>query len=333
MPYDNAWKMIGQARRILMTTHVKPDGDGLGSLAALGEHLRREGKLVRIVLPTAAGKKYACVPGFDGFEVLGSDVLAEELGGMWDLLVVIDTCTWEQLDGLGDLIRRHQGRVLVIDHHLTRDELQHRGLIDEKAAAAGQIVMKLLETHGAAITATMATSLYVSLVSDTGWFRFPNVTAEVMQIGGRLMELGASPPRIFEQLHQSESLAKIRLMREALSTLTVCEEGRVAYFWLSREMFARSGAAPTDTENIIDESQKVAGVIVGLLFVEDDKGTIRVSLRSKRDVDVGRLAAGFGGGGHARAAGCRLQMPPVEARQAVLAAVHQALSREPAAEA
>jgi len=234
---------------------------------------------------------------------------------------------------LGDLIRRHRGRVLVIDHHLTRDDLEHQGLIDEKAAAAGQIVMRLLETHGASITATMATSLYVALVSDTGWFRFPNVTAEVMQAGGRLMELGASPPQIFEQLFQRESPAKMHLMGEALSTLTVCDGGRVAYFWLSPEMFARSGAALADTENIINECQKVAGVLVGLLFVEDDQGTIRVSLRSKRDVDVGRLAAGFGGGGHARAAGCRLHMPLAEARQEILAAVHQALSREPAAEA
>ena len=333
MPYDSAWQMITEAQRILMTTHVKPDGDGLGALAALGEHLKREGKEVRIVLPTPAGKKYACIAGFEEFEVLGRDVRPEELKGVWDLLLVLDTCTWEQLDGLRDLIERHEGRILAIDHHVTRDELKHAELVDEKAAATGQIVMKLLETHKATITPTMATSLYVSLVSDTGWFRFPNVTAELMRMGGRLMELGAEPSRIYEQLLQRESQAKMGLVREALSTLTVCEEGDVAYFWLTRGMFARSGAVPADTENIIDECQKVSGVVVGLLFVEDETGTIRVSLRSKRAVDVARIAAQFDGGGHARAAGCRLRLPLAESRKAVLAEVYRALGREPISEA
>jgi len=332
MPYDSAWKMIAEAQRILMTTHVKPDGDGMGALGALAEHLQREGKEVRIVLPTPAGRKYACIAGSDKFEVLGRDVGPEELNGMWDLLLVLDTCTWEQLDGLRDLIERHEGRVLAIDHHITRDELKHAELVDEKAAATGQIVMKLLETHQATITPTMATSLYVSLVSDTGWFRFPNVTAELMRMGGRLMELGAEPSRIYEQLFQGESQAKIRLVREALSTLTVCQEGEVAYFWLSREMFDRSGALPADTENIIDECQKVAGVIVGLLFVEDTPGTIRVSLRSKREVDVARIAAQFGGGGHERAAGCRLRLPLADARKVILAEVCRALGRQPISE-
>ncbi|MBN2584678.1 MAG: DHH family phosphoesterase [Planctomycetes bacterium] len=329
MPYDRAWRMICDAQRVLMTTHVKPDGDGMGALAALAEHLCREGKTVRVVLPSAPGLKYRCVPGFDRFEVLGQTATVEAVEGQWDLVLVADTCTWGQLDGLRDLIERHEGRLLVIDHHVTRDELKQQELIDETAAATGQIVMRLLESQGATVTPTMAKALFISLVSDTGWMRFPNVTPEVLRMAARLMELGAEPSPIYEELYQSESPAKMALIREALTTLTICDEGDVAWFWLTPEMFARTGAVAADTENIIDECQRTAGVIVGLLFVEEADGTVRVSLRSKRQVDVARVAGQFGGGGHARAAGCRLRTPLAEARRDVLAAVYRALGREP----
>ncbi|NLX60250.1 MAG: hypothetical protein GXY74_14320 [Phycisphaerae bacterium] len=329
MPYDRAWRMIGEAQRILMTTHVKPDGDGMGSLAALAEHMRRQGKTVRVVLPSEPGLKYRCIPGFDQFEVLGRTTTAEAVGGQWDLVLVVDTCTWGQLNGLRDLIERHEGRLLVIDHHKTRDALKHQELVDEAAAAAGQIVLRLLECHDALITPTMAKALFVSLVSDTGWLRFSNVTPEVFRMAARLMDLGVEPAPIYEELFQSESPAKMALIREALATLTTNPEGDVAWFWLTPEMFARSGAVAADTENIIDECQRTAGVIVGLLFVEEPDGGIRVSLRSKRLVDVAQVAAAFGGGGHARAAGCRLRVPMAEARRQVLDAIHLALGRSP----
>jgi phosphoesterase RecJ-like protein len=333
MPYDRAWQMIGDARRILMTTHVKPDGDGMGSLAALAEHLRRDGKTVRTVLPSEPGLKYRCIPGFDQFDVLGRTTTAEAIDAEWDLVIVVDTCTWGQLDGLRGLIERHEGRLLVIDHHKTRDQLKHQELVDESAAAAGQIVLRLLETHRVEITPTMAKALFVSLVSDTGWLRFSNVTPEVLRMAARLMELGAQPAPIYEELFQSESPAKMALVREALATLQTNPDGDVAWFWLTPEMFARSGAVAADTENIIDECQRTAGIVVGLLFVEEPDGGIRVSLRSKRLVDVAHVAVEFGGGGHARAAGCRLRVPLAEARRQVLDAVEKALGRSPTRQA
>jgi len=329
MPYNRAWQMIRDAQRILMTTHVKPDGDGMGSLAALAEHMRRQGQTVRIVLPGEPGLKYRCIPGFDQFEVLGRTTTAEAVAGQWDLVLVVDTCAWDQLNGLRDLIERHEGRLLVIDHHKTRDALKHQELVDEAAAAAGQIVFRLLESHGAIVTPTMAKALFVSLVSDTGWLRFSNATPEVFRMAARLVELGAEPPVIYEELFQSESPAKMALIREALATLTTNPEGDVAWFWLTPDMFARSGAVAADTENIIDECQRIAGVIVGLLFVDEGDGGIRVSLRSKRVVDVAQVAAAFGGGGHARAAGCRLRVPLAQACRQVLDAVNLALGRSP----
>lgn len=331
MTAERAWQMIQSAQRILMTTHVKPDGDGLGSLAALAEALAARGKQVQTVLPSAPGPKYTFMPGTAGFEVLGKDVLPSQLQDPFDLMIVVDTCTWSQLADMVPVVKRHAGAILVIDHHPTRDDLQHVELVDTDAAATASIVVGLLDAAGVPLTAQMAEALMVSLASDTGWFRFPNVTAEVFRLAGRLQTLGASPQRIYERLYQSDTAAKLRLLGEGLSTLAIAPEGDVACFWLSRAMFARAGAQPWETENLINESQVVAGVNVSVMLVEKADRQVRVSLRSKRELDCSALAAQFGGGGHARAAGCTIERPLDDARRVVLAAIAEAMGRDPAA--
>jgi len=327
MPYEQSWQMISDARRILMTTHVRPDGDGLGSLAALLEAMTALGKDVRVVLPSAPGPMYLFLHGLDRFEVLDRDVTPDRLPVDWDLLLIVDTCTWAQLGPLEPLVHNYAGRIVVIDHHQTRDDLEHVGLVDAGAAACSPMVLRLLEAGGAAITPTMAESLFVSLASDTGWYRFPNVTPEVFRLAAHLQELGADPDGVYERLYQSASPGRMRLLGEALSTLTISPEGDVACFWVSGEMFRTAGAEQWDTENLINETQTIAGIVVSILLVEQEGGAIRVSLRSKRDVDVASVAASFGGGGHARAAGCTLTGPLPEARRAVLDAVGDAMGR------
>jgi phosphoesterase RecJ-like protein len=188
-------------------------------------------------------------------------------------------------------------------------------------------MLAVLEAGAVRLTATMAESLFVSLASDTGWFQFPSVTPEVFRLAGRLQELGANPQAIYEHLFQSESRAKMRLLALALPTLTVCPEGDLASFHISREMFRQAGAEPYDTENLINEAQRIEGVVASILCVEQDPEVIKVSLRSKHDVDMAQVAMTLGGGGHARAAGCTLRMPLGEARKAVLAAVRKAMGR------
>jgi phosphoesterase RecJ-like protein len=327
MTFTEAWEMIAAARRILMTTHVKPDGDGLGSMAALAEVLLARGKEVRVVLPSPVPPKYRFVHGSGAFELLGRDVTLDGLGETWDLVLIIDTCSWQQLEALRTVVEANAGRILVIDHHATSDDLGQRSLADAAAAATSPIVLALLESAGIAITPTMAESLFVSLASDTGWFQFPSVTPEVFRLAGRLQELGAVPQTIYEQLFQSESPAKMHLLALALPTLVIEPEGDVASFHISRQMFDRAGAEAHDTENLINEAQRIAGVTASILCVEQEPNLIKVSLRSKRDVDMAAVAAGFGGGGHARAAGCTLRTSLEEARRRVLAAVRAAMGR------
>ena len=329
MTHEQAWRMITAANRILMTTHVKPDGDGLGTLAALAEVLAGLGKTVRVVLGSPAPPKYQFVRGVADFEVLGRDVTLDTLPAHWDLLVVIDTCTWSQLEELRPLVRDHAGRILVIDHHKTSDDLGHEALTDPHAAATGPIVMTMLEAAGVALSPTMAEALFVSLASDTGWYQFPNVTPDVFHMAAQLQQCGARPQAIYEGLFQSDSLARMRLLGEALPTLSVCPEGDVATLHVTRDMFARAGAESWDTENLINETQRIAGVVLSIMCVEQDGGAVRVSLRSKRDVDVSDVAMEFGGGGHARAAGCTLKGPLADASRAVLEVVYRAMARPP----
>jgi len=327
MTLTDAWNRIAAARRVLMTTHVKPDGDGLGSLAALREALVRRGQTVRVVLPSSVPPKYRFVPSVETFEVLPRGGAVEGLDGPWDLVIVVDTCSWQQLDGAGPAVRANTGRVLVIDHHATSDDLGHQSISDPSAAATAPIVLRLLESAGEAISPTMAEALFVSLSSDTGWFQFPSVTPEVFRLAGRLQELGASPQAIYEKLFQSESVGKMRLLALTLGTLTIEPEGDLASFHISREMFTQAGASSHDTENLINEALRIGGVKACVLAVEFEPSVIKVSLRSKHDVDMAAIAAQFGGGGHARAAGCTLHVPLEEALRTVLQAVRAALGR------
>lgn len=327
MTFAEAWSLIAAARRILMTTHVKPDGDGLGALAALAEALQARGKDVRVVLPSEVPPKYRFIHGAATFQLLGRDVTLDRLADRWDLLIIIDTCSWQQLEAMRSVVQAQAGRILVIDHHATSDDLGHRSLSDASAAATAPIVLSLIEAAGVPVTPTMAESLFVSLASDTGWFQFPSVTSEVFRLAGRLQDLGAVPQAIYEKLFQSESPAKMQLLAMALPTLVIEPEGDLASFHISGDMFDRAGAEPHDTENLINEAQRIAGVAVSILSVEQEPRVIKVSLRSKRDVDMAAVAMKFGGGGHARAAGCTLRTSLEEARRTVLQSVRAAMGR------
>ncbi len=323
------WKMMQEAESLLLASHVNPDGDAIGSMTALAEALQGQGKRVTMVLPSRSNGRYKKMPGVDRIIIAGSELGPDDaarLAAPHDLMVLLDVSTWEQLRGLHEQVKAHAGRLIVIDHHRSRDDLGQVELVDEQAAATGEIVQTLLESQGMALTASMAESLLVAIGSDTGWMRFPSVTAETFRRVARLQEAGADPTGVYRQLYQSYSAGKVRLAGEAILNMGLSDDGRVADMCLTQEMFSRTGTTMRDSESIIDECNRVDTVEVSILIVELDASHVRASLRSRDGVDVDRVAGLFGGGGHARAAGCRIAMSVVEARQALLQAVHEALA-------
>lgn len=313
--YQTALDCFRRAESVVLTTHVKPDADGLGSAFALARWLRAAGKAVRLVVPTAPPEKYAFLDRGGRLEVAGRDVEVPAIPQP-DLVAIVDTCTWQQLEGMEPLVAESGAEVLVIDHHRTRDALATVELIDPDAAATVVLVHRLLVRAGAIIDADTATDLFVGLAGDTDWFRLPNVEADTLRLAGDLAEAGASPWDIHARLNLSDSLSKLRLWGLAVATLRPALDGRVTVLHVTREMFRDVGAEPGDTENLINVCLQVRGALAGVMLVEADPGEVRVSLRSVPGVNVLQVAERFGGGGHMRAAGARLEgtLREVEAR-------------------
>ena len=219
-----------------------------------------------------------------------------------------------------------EGFRLAIDHHRTRDDIVDEWLIDETAGACAQIITRVIDAMGRPIDARTAEMLFTGLATDTGWFRFSNADAAAYACAGRLIEAGARPNELYERLFLNEDLPRARLMGAILSSFRTAADGRLAVIRVTRAMLSACGATAAMTENLINEPQRVGRVSAAVMLVEPEgSGPIRVSLRSKRGVDVAAIAAQWGGGGHTRAAGVRIEgtIEAVEAR--VVAAMEAAM--------
>jgi phosphoesterase RecJ-like protein len=322
---SEAIRELRAAGRIVMTTHVKPDGDAMGCLAALRRWLLAEGKEVSVIVPTPPPVKYEFLDPDRAVQVAGRDVDPAAVPAP-DLVCVVDTCAWLQLAGMEPLVAHSSAPVLAIDHHRTRDALADFLLVDPNAAATAVIIHQLLKDAGAPIDAQTATCLFVGLALDTDWFRLPSVDADTLHLAADLVAAGAVPHTIHDQLYLNDDLARMQLRGRAIETLRPALDGRATVMRLTRAMFREFGADIGDTENLINECMRVRGTRVGLMLVEANGDEVRVSLRSRPPVNVLRVAEKFGGGGHHRAAGARLNGSLDKVEATVLEAVAETLA-------
>ncbi len=322
--YQTILDHLEKSKRVLVTTHVRPDGDALGSTAAMVLGLRAKGIDARVLLLSHLPGKYAFI--YQDLEIAHTDVEKGwpadfSLGG-FDTLLVVDTGTWSQLPGLKDRLVRFNGKKLVVDHHLTQEDWADAKLVVTEAAAAGEIVAELLERWGVELTAPMARALFLAIVSDTGWFQFSNTQPRTLRLAAKLMEAGVSIDQLYQLLYQSERPERITLQAHAQQSLQLLGENRLAVMQVSRQDFLRTHGSSGDTEALINIPMQIRTVQVSMLFVEPmDGGPIRVSLRSKGQVDVSKFAQQFGGGGHARAAGLKVEGAMDEVRERVVGAM------------
>jgi phosphoesterase RecJ-like protein len=326
--YQTAIDRFREAPSVALTTHVNPDADGLGALAALRRWLLDLGTHVDVVLPTVPGEKYAFLDPDDAFLVAGRDVDLRAIDPP-ALVCIVDTCTWQQLEGVEALVQAAGAEVVVIDHHRTTNALADLELVDPEAAAAVVLVHRLLTLAGADIDAHTAGALFVGLLGDTDGFRLPNVGPETFRLAGDLVEAGADPWAVHERLNLSDRLEKLHLWGRAVQTLHVAVGGRVAVLHVTRAMLRDVDAETGDTEGLINASLQVRGVKAGVLLRETEGEDVRVSLRSVPGVNVLQVAEQFGGGGHVRAAGARTAGPLEAAEARVLEAVQAALAGAP----
>jgi phosphoesterase RecJ-like protein len=317
---------LSRSRRVLVTTHVRPDGDALGTAAAMVLGMRKAGVPAEVLLLSHLPRKYAFV--FHENDIPHTDVeSAWPSAGFafdrFDALLVVDTGTWGQLPGLRERVENWKVPKIVVDHHLTQQDWADIKLVVPEAAAAGEIAAELLDAWPVALDAAIASALFLAVASDTGWFQFSNTRPQTLRLAARLMEAGVSTDRMYQALYQNERAERVALHTRGQQSLELLEDGRLAVIRLRKRDFEETRAGVLDTENLINVPLQIRTVEVSMLIVEPiDFGPVRVSLRSKGAVDVARFAETFGGGGHARASGLKLEGVPFEqAHDAVVSAL------------
>ena len=318
--FHKAIELIDKSGSILITTHTKPDGDACGCMAALAEAFATPGKKVQLLPVSSVPQWYAFLFN-EKVPMLGEDVSVEQLTeghlGQFDLLIIVDTNSYSQLPKLEQYIKHIKKPILVIDHHVTSDSLGDVELVDSGAAATGLIVYDLFKYANWQVTEKIAQALFVAIATDTGWFKFSNTDSRVFRTCAELLNAGANPTELHHNLYENFSAQRFRLMLAMLNTLELHFDGRYATQHIMQQDFIRTGTTYKDTENLINECQRIGTVEVAALFVELKDGRIRCSLRSKGSVDVSDIAAKFGGGGHKMAAGTYLPSPIEDAMRLI----------------
>jgi phosphoesterase RecJ-like protein len=303
--------------RALMLGHVHPDADVLGTLLALGEALRGRGWQVMAGGPHPAPRSLDFLPGVEAYEVLKS------LDGRFDVTVLTDCPNPDRTEGLIDAARAASAAVVNIDHHPDNRRYGTVNWIDVGAAATGEMLYRLLVGLRAPLTPSIATNLFTAVHTDTGSFRYSNVTPETFRIASALTEAGADPAAISSALYERRAPDSLRFLGESLARVRVSEDGRIAWLALPE------GLVPerfVEAEELVNYPRSIATVKVGCLLRELGGERVKVSLRAKGDVDVNRVAAKFGGGGHANAAGATVRGSLDAVTQQVLAAVAAAIA-------
>lgn len=304
--------VLAGSSRVLLCGHILPDGDCLGSVAALGMALEKMGKEVAMASPDPLPEVLRFLPGADRFST------DSEAGSGCDTFVSLD-CSVP--DRLGPFRQYLGGRLVTvnIDHHISSVEgFAQYNHIDRDAAATGEIMLDLIDILGPGLDRDMATCLYVAIVTDTGSFQYENTSPETLRRAARLMETGIQAALINSLLYEEKPLKAIQVLGAALDRLNISPCGKVAWLVVDRKLLGRFSAGDEHTDGLVNFLRTVRGVEVAILFREIDPGKYKVGFRSKGKINVHRLAAGLGGGGHVRASGCVLDGDPEQIVETVV---------------
>jgi phosphoesterase RecJ-like protein len=289
--FEQIAMLLASSNTIILTAHMQPDGDCLGSMLALYQYLAANGKNVKMVLDDDIPVLYQFLPGYELINRPTSTVISA------DLLIVLDASDVERI---GKVKEHVNAPILNIDHHLSNTKFADYWYIETQSAATGEIVFQLLTMLKASITAEIATCLYTAIATDCGFFRYANTSVQTMRCGADLMEYGAQPSLISEYM-EAKPLESILTLAKVLETVKLYHHGKIATITISPNLLNNLDS----TEGLINYPRVIEGVEVAIMFKVMNDGTIRISFRSKT-VDVSKLALSFGGGGHARAAGCAI---------------------------
>ena len=307
LEYDVFIELLKKGESFLIASHFNPDGDGIGSTLAMGAFIERIGKRAVLYNRDRLLSSLAFLPGSEKI------VSSIDPAAKFDMTIMVDCAQQKRIsDEFASFAGK--GRVACIDHHLLEAPEADSTLVDKDAASTGEVVLRLLRRARMEITPDVATCIYTTLVVDTGFFRYSNTNESIFALASELVSEGASPWLVAKHLEESYPLSRMRLLGRSLSSLELRHGGRYATMDVTQAMLGETGAAIEHSDEFAVYPRAIEGVEVSALFREIEPGRVKVSLRSKDTIDVAAIARGFGGGGHARAAGLMIKAPLVEAK-------------------
>lgn len=327
---DRLGDLLAESERVLVTTHYHPDGDAIGSSLALRRIFRAAGKEAAVVIDDVVPEKYEFLLDDPIWQVEGSAL--DRVAGLapFDLVVFVDASDRERVGKVLDHLEKWttaDAPVVNIDHHIGNEEFGEVVILDGARASSGEIVLRIARRLGLPVDSAAATQLYAAVLTDTGRFQFSNTDPEALRAAADLIEEGADPTDIAERIYFERPSGFFRLLGRLFTGMELHGNGRICVLTMQESTardFAKDG--PMDTEGIVDFTVQINGVELGAFIREVGPGAWRASLRSRGRHDVRGVAESFGGGGHEKAAGCRLEGTMQEAKDALVAAMEQLLA-------
>jgi phosphoesterase RecJ-like protein len=305
--------LVDKGRSFLLTTHMDPDGDAIGSVFALYWALKTAGKTVTIYLKDKIPYRYEFLPGPE-------NVLHHLPAAMYDVIFVVDCGNLFRV-GNGSERLKSMGTLVNIDHHSTSENFGSINLIEPDASSTGEILYEVFGRLGIHVTGEMAINLYTAIFTDTGSFRYENTNSRAFLICEEMIRLGVKPANVAQMVHENHPKERFLLLGLVLNTLETHDKDRIALAHITKAMFEKTHSTREHSDGFVEYLREIRGVEVAVLVRETDKGRYKISMRSKGRVDVARICTLFNGGGHKNAAGCSVEGSLDEAKKRLIQAI------------
>lgn len=319
MPINKVIESIKKNKRFLLSSHVNPEGDALGSLIAMHNLLKKIGKKVTIVCDDKPPKMY-------GFLLKSIKIYAKKLKSLdYDAAIIVDCPEMARIGRACANILKDKP-IINIDHHVSNKYFGDINFVDANACSVGEIIYGIFKKMRVGIDRQSAVALYTAIMTDTGSFRYENTTPKCMNIAGELLKYGIKPQKLSEMIYETSNFPEMRLLGLSLSQMRRTKDGDICWIMATKEMIKRASAQKCTTERFINFPRSIEGAKVAIFFKQAHKpGYVKVSFRSKVNVDVNKIARHFGGGGHRAASGCEIKGSMRKAEKMVLSEVKKAI--------
>jgi len=306
-PMNNLDNYLSRYDKFIISTHESPDGDGLGAEIAFHELLQNLGKESIIINSDPVPDTFKFIDVDNEINVIGESFkLPDNIEDYAQF--VLDTNDFDNIGNIYTLIKDRVEDVFIIDHHVADNDKLESNFIKASASSACEIIYDIISHYKQSLSFKSAQAIYAGMLFDTGSFRYPKTSAETYRIAAHCMELGANPFDIYEHIYESNSLSSFTLRSMMLAKMEILHEGRLVALKLTKEMLLKSGASFAEGEPSINLPLTVKGVVASLLVKQDENGKVKVSMRTKGDFDVAKIAMANGGGGHRNAAGYKSKL-------------------------